>query len=79
MIGVKGLVQREGEVIHIIGERLEDLTPLLHSVGNMYFPHRPGRGDAATHPGSPDRGEEDARIPGKRVGDVIRVKSRDFH
>ena len=29
MIGVTGIVQREGEVIHVIGERLEDQTSLL--------------------------------------------------
>ncbi|MDT9599206.1 error-prone DNA polymerase [Sphingosinicella rhizophila] len=82
MIGVTGMVQREGEVIHIVADRLEDLTPLLHSVGDMHFPHRPGPGDAATHPGSPDRGERGAKppgLPGTRSRDVIRVKSRDFH
>jgi error-prone DNA polymerase len=57
MIGIKGTVQREGEVIHVIADRIEDYTPLLHAVGEMHFPHRPGPGDGATHGGSPDRGE----------------------
>ncbi|MEI4507436.1 error-prone DNA polymerase [Sphingopyxis sp. CCNWLW253] len=34
MIGVRGQVQREGEVIHVIAQRLDDLSPLLASVGN---------------------------------------------
>jgi error-prone DNA polymerase len=90
MINVRGVVQREGGVIHIITERIEDYTPLLRSVGNMDFPHRPGPGDGVTHPGSPDRGESgwqpkvrDHYHPPFRTGadrdDMIRQKSRDFH
>ena len=33
MMGVRGQVQREGEVIHVIAQRLHDLSPLLASVG----------------------------------------------
>jgi error-prone DNA polymerase len=54
MIGIKGMVQREGQVIHVIADRIEDLTPMLRTVGERDFPHRPGPGDGATHPGSPD-------------------------
>jgi error-prone DNA polymerase len=57
MIGIKGTVQREGSVIHVIADRIEDYTPLLRTVGEMDFSHRPGPGDGATHPGSPDRGD----------------------
>jgi error-prone DNA polymerase len=49
MIGVTGIVQREGDVIHVIGEQLEDQTGLLHSVGQMEFVHRTG---PATAPGT---------------------------
>ncbi len=63
MIGVKGTVQREGGVIHVIADRIEDYTPLLHSIGEMHFPHRPGPGDGVTHPGSPDpRGDWQKRV-----------------
>jgi error-prone DNA polymerase len=41
-------------VIHVIADRIEDLTPMLRTVGERDFPHRPGPGDGATHPGSPD-------------------------
>ncbi len=32
MLGVKGAVQREGEVIHIVAENVADLTPLLSTL-----------------------------------------------
>jgi error-prone DNA polymerase len=38
MIAVKGVMQKEGEVIHVVADRLEDLTPLLHQVGAMDAP-----------------------------------------
>jgi error-prone DNA polymerase len=89
MIGIKGTLQREGEVIHIITDRLEDMTPLLHSVGEMHFPHRPGPGDGVTHPGAPDprhkweQKPRDHYHPPFRIAGtpdaVIEVKSRDFH
>ncbi len=72
MIGVKGRVQREGEVIHVIADRLEDMTPLLHSVAAMDFPHRPSPGDGASF-GGPDPRHRPPREP------VIQVRSRDFH
>jgi error-prone DNA polymerase len=68
MIAVQGIVQREGEVIHVIADRVDDHTPLLRSVGEGAFFHRPGPGDAVTHPGSPDRREAG-----------LRQKSRNFH
>jgi error-prone DNA polymerase len=66
MIGVKGLMQREGEVIHVVADRLEDLTPLLHEVGAMDFPHRFAPADGGKGASPDPRG-------------VIKVKSRDFH
>jgi error-prone DNA polymerase len=66
MIAVKGVMQKEGEVIHVVADRLEDLTPLLHQVGAMDFPHRFPRADGGMGT-APDPRE------------VIRVKSRDFH
>jgi error-prone DNA polymerase len=72
MMGVKGQVQREGEVIHIISDRLEDMTPLLHSVAEMQFPHRLSPGDGASFGGS------DPRLRPARDA-VIEVRSRNFH
>lgn len=90
MVGLKGRVQKEGEVIHVICDRIIDHGDLLHRVGEMSFPHRTGRGDGARHAGSPDRGDEawkpEARnqywpphADGMDPEDVVRFKSHDFH
>ena len=89
MVGLKGRVQREGEVIHIICDRIVDRGDLLAQVGQMSFPHRTGRGDGAKHAGTPDRGDagwkpvvRDSYWPPHTGGmdpeEVIRVKSHDF-
>ncbi|HYJ29590.1 MAG TPA: error-prone DNA polymerase [Allosphingosinicella sp.] len=72
MMGVKGRVQREGEVVHVISDRLEDMTPLLHSVAAMHFPHRVSPGDGASF-GGPDPRHRPARDA------IIEVRSRNFH
>jgi error-prone DNA polymerase len=88
MVSIKGIVQREGKVIHVITDEVKDHTSRLHSIGEMRFPHRTGPGDGAKHGGTPDR-----RPPGWKSRDlypapfrtgaeaenVIKVKSRDFH
>jgi error-prone DNA polymerase len=88
MIGIKGVVQREGDIIHIITARMEDLTPLLHSVGEREFPHRTGPADGAKFAGPDPRhkAKRPAELPGSFAGldvadpaDTIRVKSRNFH
>ena len=91
MINVVGTVQREGGVIHVIADRIEDYTPMLRSIGEMDFPHRPGPGDGVTHPGAPDRGERGWKVRdiyhppfqhGPRAqteDDLLRQKTRDFH
>jgi error-prone DNA polymerase len=66
MLGVQGTMQREGEVIHVVADRLEDLTPLLHKVGAMDFPHRFAPADGGKGAAPDPRG-------------VIKVKSRNFH
>jgi len=67
MIACHGKLQREGSVIHIITERLEDFSDKLRSVGardDAFIPPT-GRGDEAKHGGAPDaRG--------------IKVPTRDF-
>ena len=67
MVACHGRLQREGSVIHVITDRLEDLSDMLRSVGSREeaFPLRTGRGDEAKHGGAPDmRG--------------IKVSTRDF-
>jgi len=66
MLAVKGVMQKEGDVIHVVADRLEDLTSLLHGVGAMDFPHRFAPADGGRGATPDPRG-------------VIKVKSRDFH
>jgi len=67
MVGCTGKLQREGEVIHVVADRLVDMSGLLRSVGSRDEAFVPvtGRGDEAKHGGSPDSRE-------------IKVKTRDF-
>ena len=91
MIACHGKVQREGEVVHVITERLEDLSDLLRSVGERDepFPIHHGRGDGATHPGARDPRDgpgagpggqpvRDIYVPDLRLGSGIKVPTRDF-
>jgi len=94
MIGMKGRVQKEGEVIHVICDRIIDHGDLLHQVGELSFPHRTGRGDGARHGGGPDhpragRSDKGASpesrdcywqpdADGMAPEEVVRFKSHDF-
>jgi error-prone DNA polymerase len=53
MLGVRGRIQREGEVVHLVAQELTDLSAELASVGNREtpFPLPHGRGDEAHHGG----------------------------
>ncbi len=78
MVGVRGTLQREGKVTHIVAARLEDLTPLLGRVGDMHFPHRPGPADAARNGGRDPRDPPRPPLPASRDGGM-RIRSRNFH
>jgi error-prone DNA polymerase len=88
MIGVRGRIQREGEVVHLVAHHLDDLSRDLASVGDrdaiLPVPH--GRGDEVTH-GSFRPDPRDAPPKGWRARDIyipdlhidsIKVKTRDF-
>ncbi|MEG3148840.1 error-prone DNA polymerase [Sphingomonas sp. ZT3P38] len=88
MISVVGRVQSESGVIHVVADRIVDLTPMLRSIGDLDLPSMVSRGDGATHGGSPDRGEKGWK-PSVRSdyhyrdtpdqGELIPIKSHDFH
>ncbi|MGK6313670.1 error-prone DNA polymerase [Neorhizobium sp. DT-125] len=88
MVAVRGRIQREGEVVHLVAQRLTDLSADLASVGgreaNFPVPH--GRGDHVRNGGSgPDPRElppkglrtRDIYIPDLHI-DTIKVRTRDF-
>ena len=90
MIGMRGRLQKEGEVIHIICDRITDHDDMLRSIGRVDFSVTPGRGDGASHGGGPD--PRDPRFPHGRTlasspfhakknreEDVVPIRSHDFH
>ena len=88
MFAVRGRVQREGEVVHLVAQRLTDLSGELASVGDRdaAFPLPHGRGDEFHH-GSPTPDPRGLAPKGLRTRDIyvrdlhidsIKVKTRDF-
>ena len=85
MLACHGRLQREGEVMHVITERLEDLSALLRSVGQRgeAFPLPIGRGDGAKF-GGPDQRDaprpkvKEVYVPDTAARTAIRVHTRDF-
>ena len=91
MLLVRGRVQREGAVIHVVAEEISDRSHLLRAVAGRAVAgaFRTGRGDGARHGGGPDRGEREGDLHHPRdiyspdqashVGNnPIRVRTRDF-
>lgn len=89
MIACHGKVQREGEVTHVIIDRLENLSDLLRSVGQLdaAFPIKHGRGDEAQHPVGLDPRQagragnwpvREIYVPDLRIVSGIKVPTRDF-
>jgi error-prone DNA polymerase len=89
MIAVRGRLQKEGEIIHVITDRITRLDDMLRSIGRGDLKLAPGRGDGAAHGGGPD--PRDPRFPKGRVltappfrtdgrlDDILPIKSHDFH
>lgn len=90
MLAVNGKIQREGDVVHLVAQRLFDLTSDLSSLSDrdgeaFVLPH--GRGDELRHgplgpdprsPKEPPIKVQDIYIPDLHF-DTLRVKSRNFH
>ena len=87
MIACHGRAQREDEVVHVVTDRLEDLTGLLREVGDRDFAPVAGRGNEARWGGTPDARHN----PKHRARDIftpersstvsageIKVPTRDF-
>ena len=88
MLAIEGRLQREGEVVHVIADRLHDLSAALASVGDRdtAFPLPHGRGDEFHHGGTgqdprdlPPRGVKprDIYVPDLSL-EAIKVRPRNF-
>ena len=89
MVAINGKIQREGDVVHLVAQRLFDLSDDLGQLGERGdpFPLPHGRGDEFAHgSGAPDPRERpkaaapvrDIYIPDLLI-DRLKVKSRNFH
>ncbi|MBB4067359.1 error-prone DNA polymerase [Gellertiella hungarica] len=88
MIAVKGRIQREGEVVHLVAHRITDLSAELASIGQRdgAFPLPHSRGDEFHHGSpTPDPRSQPPKVTRARDMfvrdlhiDAIRVKTRDF-
>lgn len=88
MMAIHGRIQREGEVVHLVAQRLfdfsGDLAGLSERGGDFPLPH--GRGDGAKHGAGPDPRDKpkpavqarDIYIPDLHI-DTLKIKSRNFH
>lgn len=73
MMGVRGRVQREGDVIHVVAQRLDDLSPLLASVGrrgDLASVYRTSPADVARNPMGPDPRDPATRAAGRTPRDI---------
>ena len=72
LMEVRGRVEYDDEVVHVIATHLTDATPSLHALSDDLLPHHVERGDHVQRPvqGSRHGHPRDARII---------PKSRDFH
>ncbi len=84
MLAIRGKVQREGIVIHLVAEQITDLTPWLRELGELDLPRMTMPGDGATHGGEidpRDRLQPQAWPPRRSLkdADLIPIRSHDFH
>ncbi|MGQ0558378.1 MAG: error-prone DNA polymerase [Sphingosinicella sp.] len=78
MMAVSGRVQKEGDVIHVIADRLEDESLMLRTVGARDFACPKGHGDFARSSSDP-RSIAPPLLPAIADGEALRLRSRDFH
>jgi error-prone DNA polymerase len=89
MLAINGKIQREGDVVHLVAQRLFDLSEDLGQLGERdeRFPLPHGRGDEfARGNGAPDPRERPKASAPPRVIfvpdlliDRLKIKSRNFH
>jgi len=72
LMEVKGRVEYDDEVIHVIATQLTDATELLHGLSDDLLPHRPDRADHVQRPLPAVRGSHPRDVR-------VIPRSRDFH
>ena len=77
LLRVTGRIERDGQVAHLIAERIEDLSPMLSSLGQNSLSDA-GEGPASTvRENSHATGQSSARHPREQARKLF--PSRDFH
>ncbi len=76
LLRVTGRVQREGAVVHVIAEQIEDRSHLLGEMGRGLIDPTAGRSDEARRP-VPTRQPRSVRHPREQAKQLF--PSRDFH
>jgi error-prone DNA polymerase len=90
LLAVNGKIQREGDVVHLVAQRLFDLTSDLSSLSDrdgeaFALPH--GRGDELRNgpPGPDSRSPKEPPMQARNIYvpdlhiDTIKIRSRNFH
>ena len=77
LVSVTGRIERDGPVTHLIAERVEDVSPLLATLGRpVLIPPNDGRADETRRPAGGSR-RPTARHPREQARMLF--PSRDFH
>jgi error-prone DNA polymerase len=86
MLAIKGRLQKEGEVIHVVADTITDHDALLRTIGRTAFKPRPGPGDGPVNGGGPDPRDPEWKPRGRTLASppfgteaVIPIRSHDFH
>jgi error-prone DNA polymerase len=86
MLAIKGRLQKEGEVIHVVADTITDHDALLRSIGRTAFKPRSAPADGAVNGGGPDPRDPEWKPRGRILASppfgteaVIPIRSHDFH
>ncbi len=76
LLRITGRIEREGQVIHLIAEHVEDLSPMLSTLGS---PAGPDPDDGTDGAETPNRGRASSAAKHPREQAKKLFPSRDFH
>ena len=90
MLAIKGRLQKEGEVIHVIAEHVTNHDAMLRAIGRIDFTIPPNPADGATTGGGPAPRDPSWNLRGRTLSsppfgderapaDLIPIRSHDFH